>query len=68
MSNLKNRSLISRQGRMCALFNFINLTGSEAKDFSGRNVILYCLLNIEYSPQPEAWTEALHILFWICPS
>lgn len=44
MSSLKNRSLISRQGRMCALFNFINLTRSEAKDFSGMNVILHLLL------------------------
>lgn len=43
-SNLKNKRLISRQGRMCALFNFINLTRSEAKDFSGMKVILYLLL------------------------
>lgn len=58
MSNLKNRNLISRQGRMCALFNFINLTRREAKEFSGMNIILHLLL-----PDPTTQSIVLSLKF-----
>lgn len=47
MSNIKTRSLTSRQGRICALFS---LTRNEAKDFSGMNVIMciFCCLTHQH--------------------